>query len=792
MKATTTTCSSGNTKNAALVILCVCQAAFLVSEKKWTKSLLYQTVVGDDNMEGLSEERNSNNSSSVLSSSIRRQYRGKKVVPNWMIAVDCSSFDQSCTSYNVAARRYAPYPFEFVYHGANNATDFEVLGGPDGTIPSWLPANASSSSSHRPFELRHTLVIPTTPNTQQHLESYYSLNDEPPTVPLDQYLQCVAAGVHTPYEQQLDAVLQSLDNYTTHGWFDDDSSTVHSVVDHQNRQLVMFTISDYKYAYDMIHSFFQMSWELITTGHNSVFLVALDAATLRLACRYGYPVVLVKPKDDDSNSTKTMVQNTKFLVSRDIVERNYPFWFYEMDVWWIQSPLEAIRQTHQHRRSRPEYYGMDIIVSGHQDNPQAPNIGFYAVQSNERTKEFFRELYRLIELRPTVFDQFAFVELWNLERRAAAAAAAANVHDETKVASLLSGHFTHERWGTGPHPVPIPKLQHPLHNQVVLDGSFLAAHEWPIIHERTLAIHPLCGAPLRSPNGKKILAKELGAWYGYRSSISPQTNRTAASVDKEEAGYYTRTGRQNRRYIMLDGKAWMSHDTLEAVDNTWGFYHASDSLEMTITLLVAIARQTNRILILPKIFHDRGAIFLWLGLDLQSLEGVVEFRETNFVNNPKAWFRDDQPFESYARTALGTTPRDSGEMKLYGQPKSVVGGDDIDSIEKWRFPRDMKHLGIHFIDIWMHLMTSSGYDDAELLLVNPQFLFDRKSEFRLLKDASPIMREIWQLYSGTIKWCIKGGGRDNDVWNQLLTVWPAGRARAQDDCYGQGSLLKVI
>ena len=773
--------------NAVLVILCVCQGAFLISENKLTKSL-YKTVattlsVGSNTEESLSVYKERGIDKDALSSSRtylnNKNSKQKTKAPNWMIAVDCSSFDQSCASYAVAAQRYAPYPFPFVY-GANNSSNFELLGGTDGSFPSWL---TTESDSLHPFELRHNLTTPSTPNTQQHLDSYYTLNQYPPQVPQDQYMQCVATGVNTPYEQQLDTVLKSLEQYTTHGLFDYDPTVK---ADSKNKHLVSFTISDYKYTYDTMHSFFQMSWDLVTMGHNSVMMVALDVDTLQMACRYGYPVVLVGSRGD--NSTKTMVQNTKFLLSRDIVERGYNYWFYEMDVWWIQSPLEAMRQTIQHRRRRPEY-GMDIVVSGHQDNPKAHNIGFYAVQANERTKEFFRELYTLIELRPNVFDQFAFGELFHLESDAADAEAA---NDASKLATLLSGNFTHERWETGPNELPVPKLQHILKNQVVLDGSFIAAHEWPIIHERTLAIHPLCGAPLRSPNGKKILAKELGAWYGYRSMISPN-HRKGDTVEKDadEAGYYTRRGRQNRRYIMLDGKAWMSHDALEAVDDIWGFYHANDSLTMTITLMIAIARQTNRILILPKVFHDRGAAFLWIGLDLQSLEGVVEFRETNFINNPKAWFSEDQPFESYARTALGTTPRNPDEIKLYGKPRSAVGGDGSEKIEKWRFPRELKYLGIHFIDVWLHMMTSIGYDDAELLLVNPQFLFDRKIEFSKYQNASPIMREIWQLYGGTIKWCIKDN-QPNNVWSQILTVWPAGRVRAQDDCYGQGNLLKVI
>mmetsp|Transcript_25147 Transcript_25147/g.37164 ORF Transcript_25147/g.37164 Transcript_25147/m.37164 type:complete len:698 (-) Transcript_25147:23-2116(-) len=680
-----------NVKNILIFILSLLQISFFISENKLSNAisqLMPLTPVGQE------RSNQSNGSEKYLSATRIIPKNQKHKSPNWMLAVDCSSYDASCVSYHVASQRYAPYPFRF--QGANLSDFVEIS---QNKKPSWL------LNGNVPLHLRHSLSD----------KQRYTLNKYPDPVSKTEFQKCVDDGLNIPYEEQLDKMLNSLEDAKESG--------------------VLFTISDYQYAYDMIHPFFQMSWEYLTYGADTMFMVALDEKTLREACRYDYSVILM-PSANKNEDEKIIVQNTKFLVSRDIAERGYNFVFSEMDVWWIQDPMNALRNQGD----------FDIAVSGHQDNPNALNIGFYAVRSNKRTKEFFQELYKLLEYQPAVFDQFAFNELWRISEP---------WNDE-------EGNFTNaERWGGTPP--SIPKLKHKLKNQVVL-GNYFAAQEWPNIHENTLAVHVLSGEPLSTPNGKKMIAKELGAWYGFHSEPNSSS----------KAGYYERTGNQNRRYLMLDGYSWMSLDMQDGI-----IYHIDEALRMIIAFLIVVARQTERILILPKVFHDRAGAFLWMSLDLKSIEEIVEFRETNFINNPKAWFKDSQPFESVARTALGISRDNPEEVKLFAQPK------EREDVKAWRFSRNPEEFHLHFVDIWFKLMTSKGLDDAELLLVNPHFFHERRNDFYAYnKTPSPLLNEFWKLHSETIKWCLDG--EHNGIQGKLLQIWPVGRTTAGDDCYGKG------
>lgn len=656
--------------------------------------------------------------------------------PNWMIAVDCASFDQSCGSYH--RERYAPYPFDFLYqppNGESSSSSIQEI--TTENYPEWLTKQDDNPSSFVPFPLKHAR------------NETIDLNLYPPEVSETLHTQCYEKGLTTSYEEQLEAALGSLDKMA------------------HLEDSIVFTIADYKYAHDMVHSFFQMTWELVAQGNQkSALMVALDAETLDLACRYGYPVVHVGKTNDnnakDVDPTKFAVQNTKFLFSRDVVAKNFNFIFYEMDVWWIQSPVPILQKTMHQTLDQGRI--PDIIISDHQDNPNAPNIGFYVVQSNERTIEFFTEFYAILEQVPNVFDQFAFIEV-----------ADNNAHARPK-----SGTFLHERWGD--LKPAIPNWKHRLNVPLVkLEGGYMSAQEWPIVSDKTVAIHTLCGAPLSNPNGKKMVAKELGAWYGFQSNNEED--------DATLGGYYKRTTPQYRRYLMLDGKNFMGHDFNENI-----FYHDSNMLKWTIALLVLVARQTDRILILPKILHDRGTTFLWTGLDLQSLEGLVEFRETNFLNQPQAWWKDNQPFESVARTALGRIPKSAdGKLILYGQAKDAPS---LDAYDTWRFEdRHSNFLDEHYhwMELWMRLLTSRGYDDAELLLVNPQVLFRGHSKHYMLPKEKtkrydmaewPLLQEFHEIAIRKLRWC--GHRRDDDLWDKFMQVWPSGRARAQDDCYGKG------
>jgi len=104
----------------------------------------------------------------------------------------------------------------------------------------------------------------------------------------------------------------------------------------------------------------------------------------------------------------------------------------------------------------------------------------------------------------------------------------------------LRGKFEH-KWDPPPKTNP-PKMKYPPHHGLYKSYEIVAGPR-PLPTTSTLAIHTLCGKPLSTPFGKKILAKELGSWYGFRSQTQ---------ANDEAAGYYVRSGR-HRRYIMLDG-----------------------------------------------------------------------------------------------------------------------------------------------------------------------------------------------------------------------------------------------
>jgi hypothetical protein len=89
-------------------------------------------------------------------------------------------------------------------------------------------------------------------------------------------------------------------------------------------------------------------------------------------------------------------------------------------------------------------------------------------------------------------------------------------------------------------------------------------------------------------------------------------------------------------------------------------------LRGTIATLAALAKHTGRILVLPRVIVDYHAYFAWTHLDLQSLEKQgVEFRETSFANNPKAWLGD--PATTTTTTTGGASASADGTFDKFGK-----------------------------------------------------------------------------------------------------------------------------
>jgi hypothetical protein len=545
-------------------------------------------------------------------------------------------------------------------------------------------------------------------------ETFVTSDISPGEVSTKVYEACVQRLTNTPYEQQLDHVLKQIKR-------------------HPELDMVAFTMSDLSYADDMIHEVFQMNDDVVGF-RGAFFMVALDRGTLQLGCRFGYPVIASPAILASEEDLRSMVQSTKFLLSYDLLKRNVSYLFYEMDIFFLQSPVPVLLQMEG-----------DAICSAHQDNPFQPNIGCYAFRANKATLEFFKLCCDLLEEAPDTHDQHVFNNMWYLT-----------------VETLGGREYKFDGPAWAPKLPATPALTHPMQPES-FDSLAFAANVHPIPHEKTIAIHPLCGAPLRTPHGKKMLAKELGGWYGFKSNVEEQ-NRAP------QAGYYLRTGK-HRRYLLLDGQVLGGHSTVMALGDRWANYHNSQMAIWTFAFLVLLARRTNRILILPKIVSDHGVVFLWRSLDLESIENLVDFRETGFPVNRKSWYNETVPFTSVARTALGVSWKPTTQWKLFAQ---LPGKEEIHA---WKVDVDNP------IDAWVGYMASPAIHDAELLLVNPQFIH-AESFHPLTVDATtearnPVVHEIREIAKHHLRWC---DGVSQDAMNH----WPAATYNPEADCYGRG------
>lgn len=145
--------------------------------------------------------------------------------------------------------------------------------------------------------------------------------------------------------------------------------------------------------------------------------------------------------------------------------------------------------------------------------------------------------------------------------------------------------------------------------------------------------------PLTVPHGKALVAKELGAWTGadgyyHEDGVFEQNDEEGEEkeeTDVSKAGTETKRGgreallppqRQHsqqqqqqqesyRRYLALDGHALsMNHRDVN---------HHPTYLRAMLAVMVAVAKATGRILILPAVFHDAFYVYAWNHLDLKSV-----------------------------------------------------------------------------------------------------------------------------------------------------------------------------
>ena len=371
-----------------------------------------------------------------------------------------------------------------------------------------------------------------------------------------------------------------------------------------------------------------------------------------------------------------------------------------------------------------------LYFSGHQNNYMAPNIGVYAVKANKYTEEYFRVCLDLLREKPNTHDQFVLQEVHNLFRH-----------------TLWGQPYTFgggDRWSPQGPPKTMPVIQHPFAAKLFSPHE-IVADERPQPTHQTLAIHTLNNAPLQMPHGKKMVAKELGVYFGFRtpypdhpeSTTTTHTNlrrQSSRSSRREHGGYYERSGGTYRKYLWLDGDVRSNFFSLAHPER----YHDKEVLRWTMAILIAIARRTDRILVLPQIFNadmDAGTYFVWPIMDYSRVNELVDFRETNFISNPKAWqprpssssrrtmddAEDDEywPFETVVNTGIFRA-QETDEVSIYTQ---VSNRSTIISQQEWTATKLNKR---DRLDAWIgSLSTIPELASAEVLLVNPDMLMNQ-------------------------------------------------------------------
>ena len=146
------------------------------------------------------------------------------------------------------------------------------------------------------------------------------------------------------------------------------------------------------------------------------------------------------------------------------------------------------------------------------------------------------------------------------------------------------------------------------------------------------------------PHGKALVAKELGAWTGadgyYHEDGIFEQDDDEEGEEKEETDVYKAgaetmgSGRESllpprqqqsqqqqqqtyRRYLALDSHALSM--------NNRDVNHHPTYLRAMLAVMVAVAKATGRILILPAVFHDAFYVYAWNHLDLKSVRACSHF-----------------------------------------------------------------------------------------------------------------------------------------------------------------------
>lgn len=354
---------------------------------------------------------------------------------------------------------------------------------------------------------------------------------------------------------------------------------------------VMFTVLDESYA-DMLSEVKAAAERM----KGALFYVSLHSGTAVAARRLGCRVALLESK---SMSKKQLVYMGKYYTAMLLCSAGVRFFFFEMDVWFPsrgqRTALDVFRAA-----VSPQATGIARVSATwalHTDNPYQINAGLYYVRPEVSSAPYymFAALLDYSRRHQHVFDQ----GLLNCVLKRAASNASRELT------------FIRDRDNCADSEIDLadPSLSFVLDstyffNWTLVDAAAIASYSTPFVASDTLAVHILTSRPLSSSAGKKVVAKELMLWEG-------------------AADCYYCLGGSGRRFIALDGPL----TSLDGKDDWYLIKHI-------LADLVAVARLSDRALVLPSVSHYGRRFPSWEVLDTKSLLGPM-WRETTFLHNPK-------------------------------------------------------------------------------------------------------------------------------------------------------------
>ncbi len=603
-------------------------------------------------------------------------------LPSWAVVTECSLMHTDCPNH----LKFEDYPFPL-----EGSTELSTANKFD-----WIEDTAAPTKSNNDININHLVGYEFPPKADEQSKQ-----------------ECLAYTRTRSIDNQLDHIL---------------SHHLTPLKDTYN--MIAFTMADEAYSKDMLHDVYEMNNDIVGF-QNAFFIVAMDTFTSNMACEYGYPVVAMMVNDDDKNNDaddlKAMVQSTKVYISKLLVQKGQPFLFYEMDVWFLRSPIQLL---HQHMKT--EY---DFLCSTHQWNPGELNIGFYASMANAGTINYFNDSLNIIKENPLAHDQkimhaVADDNTATLENR--------TVEDHNNCG--WCGHESISFPGVKPtHPIRVGRL----------DPHVVVSSMYPVPTEGTVALHTLADMPLKGPFGKQMVAKELGVWYGFGKTTS-------------RAGYYHRED-EYRRYLLLENSGTRGGQSFIQREG----YHDPSSFHRQIAILATLAKATNRILILPQVLGDYHAQPLWLYLDMESLEKLdIMYRETNFVYNKKSWWSHTNPFRSVTQMS---TVESLDEIQLLTTTLAEEGYTTAASVSD-RIPRSVLKVDDPLLAF---LKVASEHPKAKM----SEALFVNLSYFQGGNGTSDAVQKVYD----SLSWCEWGIGPSSKH-----NAVSATRVGSTNHCYGKG------